>query len=181
MTDDMKKYWDQRRRSAEQAPHFKPAHETQGKSISMPNFGQPPNGPAPMDRDVTSMLQNRLQQQMMQSQMGPTQAQVVDLQEGLPYYISVENSFGGTTPLIRSAGIINGRTSKNVQIRKEVKGYLIDNLPSVDMSKMTENPGRMINLVEISVPFLGNFLVPKEAIIRKESSPFGDGRSILKG
>lgn len=180
MSDDLKKYWDARRRAAEQAPHFRPAHETQG--VRMPDFGTVPNGPAPRgDADVSHMLQNRLQQRMMQQQMGGAGAPVADLQEGLPYYTAVENSFGGTVPLIRTAGVIRGPTSRGVQITGAVSGYLIDNMPSVDMARIKEHPERMVTLIEVSVPFMGKFLVPKEAVQRRDAGPLGDGRTILKG
>lgn len=182
MADDLKKYWDARRKAAEQAPHYRPAHETQG--VRMLDFGSQPNGPAPRqgrDADVSHALQNRLQQRMMQQQMGGAGAPVADLQEGFPYYTAVENSFGGTVPLIRTAGIIKGPTSRNVQITGTVSGYLIDNMGAVDMARIKEHPERMVNLVEVSVPFMGKFLVPKEAVMRRDAGPLGDGRSILKG
>lgn len=184
MSDDLKKYWDSRRKAAEQAPHHRPAHETQGVRMpNMPDFGRGPNGPAPQqgDRDISGMLQQRLQNQMVQNQMGGGASAVADLQEGLPYYTSVENSFGGTTPLIRTAGVIRGATAKGVQIKREVRGYLIDGMASVDMSQMKHRPDLMVTLVEVAVPFMGTFLVPKEAVMRRDAGPMGDGRSLLKG
>lgn len=182
MADDMKKYWDARRAAAANAPHYRPAHETQGiRAPNMPDFGSHPHGPAPShDRDVSAMLQQRLQQRMVSDQMGGS-APVADLQEGLPYYTAVENSFGGTAPLVRTAGVISGPTARGVQIKREVRGFLIDNMQSVDMSKLQGRPELMVTLVEVAVPFMGSFLVPKEAIVRRDGGPLGDGRRMLKG
>lgn len=184
MADDLKKYWDSRRQAAEQAPHHRPAHETQGVRMpNMPDFGRGPNGPAPQqgghDRDITGMLHQRLQAQAVQGQMGG--GAVADLQEGLPYYTAVENSFGGTAPLIRTAGIIKGATARGVQVKREVRGYIIDGMVSVDMARLKERPDLMVTLVEVAVPFMGSFLVPKEAVVRRDAGPMGDGRKLLKG
>lgn len=167
MTDDpMKKYWDQRRAQAanQQQPH-------QGH----PNFGSRPNGPAiPQDGDITNMLIKRVADAAMNQQSSTTA--VVDLIEGYPYYVAVENSFGGTQPIIRKAGVISGNTSRNVQLKKEVTGILInENQAIIDLAKPDSN--QKISLMEISVPFIGSFLVPKESIVRKSPS----GRNILKG
>lgn len=188
MSDDLKKYWAQRQQAAEQAPHYRPAHETQGIDVSKLNtpdyqkdFGVDSNG----DRDISGMLARRLQQRAMQSQMQPHHAsqggaEVVDLREGMPFYISINDSFGTNTPIARQAGIIGGQSSKSVQIRKEVQCYLVESTGVVDIGKIQQSQTPK-TFVEVSVPFVGNFLVAKETVIHRNAGPFGNGKMLLKG
>lgn len=144
-----------------------------------PNFSRPANGPAPQEFDITDKLQQRVMQRAGQGASGGAGA--ADLVEGLHYYTRLQTeAFGHTVALFKTAGIINGPTSKGVQVKGEVSGYVIDNMNSVDMSKITENAEKVV-LVEVQVPFLGTFLVPKEAVINRGSGPMGDGRTLLKG
>lgn len=146
------------------------------------NFSRPPNGPAPrQDIDVTDLLKQRLMQGVVSSQ-GGQRGGTADLVEGMPYYTRIQSdNFGHTAPLFKQAGIINGPTSRGVQVKGELAGYIIDNIRgAVDMAKIADS-GDKISLVEISVPFLGTFMVQREAVINKNSGPLGDGRRILNG
>jgi len=153
-----------------------------GTMRSGPNFGMKPNGPLPrngQDFDITDALQSRVAQRAMEQSTG---GRTADLVEGLPYYTNLKSqAFGHTIALFKTAGVIGGPTSKGVQVKGEVKGYLIDNLSSVDMSKINEEPERMVVLVEVNVPYLGTFLVKKEAVIARSPGGLGDGRQLLKG
>jgi len=164
-------------RQAGQVPVAKPVPNA-------PNFSRPPNGPAPRTEnnlDITDILKQRLMQGAVSTQMGG-RGGPADLVEGMPYYTRIQSdNFGHTALLFKQAGIINGPTSKGVQIKGELAGYIIDNIRgAVDMAKITDS-GDKISLVEISVPFLGTFMVQREAVINRNSGPMGDGRRILKG
>ena len=152
-----------------------------------PNFSQPPNGPAPRVEngtgiDVTDILKQRLMQGVVSSQGRQNGGSSADLVEGMPYYTRIQSdNFGHTAPLFKQAGIINGPTSRGVVVKGELAGYIIDNIRgAVDMAKIADS-GDKISLVEISVPFLGTFMVQREAVINKTSGPLSDGRKILKG
>lgn len=185
MSDDMKKYWERRRQEAETQPHYKPAHELQNVDVSKLLNGYTTDG-GNSDFDLSSRLVNRLQMRAAQQQMaphhqGPGSAEVVDLREGFPYFISINDSFGTSTPIVRKAGVIGGPTSKSVQIRKEIRGYLVESHASVvDIAKI-QGTQELVTLVEVSVPFVGTFLVNKEAILYRNAGAFGNGRTLLKG
>jgi hypothetical protein len=154
---------------------------------SGPNFGMKPNGPLPspgQDFDITSQLQSRIAQKAAEQSFGGGGGQVADLKEGMPYYTNLKTqAFGHTVPLFKTAGTIQGPTSKGVTIKGEVKGYLIDNLASVDMSTINERPELQVVLVEISVPYVGSFLVKKESIVNTSRGMLGatNSKQVLKG
>lgn len=186
MSDDMKKYWDSRRQQAESQPHYKPAHEIQNVDVSKLLNGYATDDDGNSDFDLSKRLVNRLQMRAAQQQMaphhqGPGSAEVVDLREGFPYFISINDSFGTSTPIVRQAGVIGGPTSKSVQIKKEIRGYLVEShMTVVDIAKI-QGTQALLTLVEVSVPFVGTFLVTKEAILYRNAGTFGNGRTLLKG
>lgn len=179
MKDDWEKeYWAKRAQGQDLS---KPSTMRSG-----PNFGMKPNGPLPrngQDYDITDALQSRVAQKAAEQMSGAGGGRTADLVEGMPYYTNLKaQAFGHTIPLFKTAGVIGGPTSRGVTVKGEVKGYLIDNLQSVDMAKINEEPERMVVLVEINVPYLGTFLVKKEAVInRSGSGMLANGRQVLKG
>ena len=167
------KYWQQRQDG-------KPNPATQPIVPGAPDFSRPLNGPLPTqgEWDISDKLRNRVLQKAATQGSGGGPA---DLVEGFPYYTRLQtDSFGHTIALFKTAGVINGPTSRGVQVKGEVSGYLIDGMNNVDMSKIKEQ-SQPVALVEVSVPFLGTFLVSKEAVINRGSGPMGDGRKLLKG
>jgi len=193
--DDLKKYWAQRAQQAENLPHYKPAHETLGLDVSKlarqfageisPEISSNRNG----EIDATALLAKRLAARgpggpgFQHHEAGPSK-EVVDLKEGLPFYVNINTAgLNDSTRIFRQAGLIGGKTAKGVQITGESSGYLTEYAAVVDISKLktTQNP---VSLVEVSVPFTGRFFVPREAIIRKENPSnhnFGGNRTLLKG
>lgn len=166
------KYWQQRQQG------------TNVPKPGAPNFARKPNGPLPEqgDWDITDRLKAKIQQQAALTSMGQGESQgTANLVEGLPYYTRLQSeNFGHTASLFKTAGIIQGPTARNVTVKKEVTGYVIDNMQTVDMSRIGE--GMKVSLVEVSVPFLGNFLVPKEAIVKiNQANLTGNNKIILKG
>jgi hypothetical protein len=160
MQDWEKKYWQQKQQQA--------AAKQQQQRQQAP-------------RDVSDQLQARIQSMAAASQNSEG-GTVVNLREGLPYFTKLNTqNFGNGATLFKSAGVISGQTSKNVTVKKEVSGMVVDNVSVVDFGKIQENPLPNITLIEISVPFLGVFFVQKEAVISTNSGPLGDGRNLLKG
>jgi hypothetical protein len=146
-----------------------------------PDFSRNLNGPLPTqgEWDISDKLRTRVLQKA--ASQGSGGGNPADLVEGFPYYTRLQtDAFGHTVALFKKAGLINGPTSRGVQVKGEVSGYLIDGMNNVDMSKIKEN-SEPVALVEVSVPFLGTFLVPKEAVVNRGSGPMGDGRKLLKG
>jgi hypothetical protein len=135
----------------------------------------------PAIKDISDQLQARIQSMTVASQNSEG-GKVADLREGLPYFTKLNTqNFGNGATLFKSAGVISGKSSKNVTIKKEVNGMVVDGVSVVDFGKLQENPLPNITLIEVSVPFLGVFFVQKEAVVSTNSGPLGDGRSLLKG
>lgn len=174
MTEDWeKKYWDKvadnngvsRSRTLcppsnpRDLPHYEPAHVTQNRERNYKNI----SADGWQDLDATSALQNRAMPGPAQNSHSQT-SQMVMVQEGAVYYRSIQNDgFGTTMPMVRNCGPIVGVTGKEFQYKRDTHCYLIDNMNVVDLSEI--NPNKMLNLVEVSAPFLGSFLVEKSSII----------------
>ena len=161
--DPMAKYWanratqvQQNQRPAQQSPHR--PNQT-GREI-----------------DATNMIQQRAMMNAIQPDAG--NSQTVYLREGAKYYRQIQNEsgFGTTTPLIRSMGPLANVAAKEFSIMGEIKGYCVDDLPRIDLSKMNEEPARMLTLVRVRAPFAGDILIEEKNIIRNAS-----GRNILRG
>jgi len=162
--DPMAKYWanraaqvQQNQRPAQQSPHSRP--NPMGREI-----------------DATNMIQQRAMMNAIQPDTG--NSQIVYLREGAKYYRQIQNEsgFGTTTPLIRSMGPLANVGAKEFSIKGEIKGYCVDDLPRIDLSKMNEEPARMLTLIRVSAPFAGDILIEEKNIIRHNS-----GRNILRG
>jgi hypothetical protein len=157
-----------------------------GTSSPAPDFSRKLNGPMPTqsgEGDISHLLATRVQQKAAElASGGGSNGYTADLVEGFPYYTKLQaEPFGHVVSLFRTAGTISGPTARGVQVKGEINGYLIDGINAVDMSKIKDRNDLQVALVEVSVPFMGTFLVPKEAVVKKGSGPTGDGRKLLKG
>ncbi len=134
----------------------------------------------PLNReiDATSIMQQRAMMGHAVNQQQSSTTQVVYLREGAKYYRQIQNEsgFGTTTPLIRSMGPLSNVGAKEFSVKGEIKGYCVDDLPRIDLSKMNEEPARMITLIRVSAPFAGDILIEEKNIIRSHAD-----RSILRG
>ena len=164
MTEDpMAKYW--AKRAAEVQQNQRPTQQS-------------PHRPNSTGReiDATNMIQQRAMMNAIQPDSGNNQ--IVYLREGAKYYRQIQNEsgFGTTTPLIRSMGPLANVGAKEFSIMGEVKGYCVDDLPRIDLSKMNEEPARMLTLVRVRAPFAGDILIEEKNIIRSNA-----GRTVLRG
>lgn len=145
MKDDLKAYWDIRRRELEQ--------QQQNKGIT-PQTNQ---------------------------SMNNTSNVTVDLREGFPFFSMINSEFTMESLAI-PAGQINGPTSKNVYMIKEMSVHIVSQNQTVDLMKI--DPSQKKTLILVKVPFVGSFLVPKEAVIFKDSintTNVFNGKNILRG
>jgi hypothetical protein len=53
-------------------------------------------------------------------------------------------------------GALNGVNGKEFAIMGEMRAYCVDNLPTIDLSKINQEPGRMLDLVRVRAPFAGD-------------------------
>lgn len=164
MDDWENKYWSNR------------AAQLQQQQQQRPQYQQPTRPPVP-EIDVAGMLMQRAMTQQ------PTSSGAVYLREGANYYRQIQNSdgFGTTTPLIRSMGELTGVANKEFAIMGEMKAYCVDNLSSIDLSKINEQPQRMMSLVRVRAPFAGDLLVERSAIVNGGNNASYGGKSLLKG
>lgn len=137
---------------------------------------QRPQTPQYRDVDVASAL---MQRTMLAQQPSGNAAY---LREGANYYRQIQNNdgWGTTTPLIKSMGTLNGVNGKEFAIMGEIQGYCVDNLSTIDLSKINEEPQRMLQLIRVRAPFVGDILVERSAIVNSHNVGVG-GRTILKG
>ena len=144
-----------------------------------------PAPPPPPTRDVEINAADIMAQRMMGGLLGGQQQQqgnsAVYLREGATYYRQIHNpdGFGTTMPLVRSMGPLTQVTGKMFTTKGDLKGYCIDDLPSVDLSKANDHPERMLQLVRVSAPFVGDILVPRTAVIEANQNP--GGKQLLRG
>jgi len=104
-------------------------------------------------------------------------APMVMLREGARFYRAVQaEKWGHTQTMVRSGGEVQGVAGREFQLKGESQCYCIDNLPVVDLTQV--NPQHMLNLVEVSAPFVGTILVERSAVV-----PVGrtGGPQLLKG
>lgn len=139
---------------------------------------QAPHNPMGREIDATNIMQQRAMMGAVMNQQQSSNSQVVYLREGAKYYRQIQNEsgFGTTTPLIRSMGPLSNVGAKEFSVKGEIKGYCVDDLPRIDLSKMNEEPARMITLIRVSAPFAGDILIEEKNIIRSNA-----GRSVLRG
>jgi len=140
-----------------------------------------PQRPSPSDfRDVdtSALLQQRMMSGITQGAAGQSS---VLLREGVTYYRQIQGGegFGSTMPLVRSMGPVNGVGGKEFVVMGEVRGYCIDNLSNVDLSKVNDQPDRMLRLVKVRAPFVGDILVEQSAVVY--TSPAKQQQTLLKG
>jgi len=124
------------------------------------------------------MSQRAMTNQALGSNSGGSAA--VMLREGMPYYKLIPNpdGFGTTTPLIRHMGPLSQVAGKEFVVMNEIRAYLVDNSPVVDLSKISSSPEKFLNLIRVRAPFAGDILVAKEAVVFSTS---GISRGVLKG
>jgi len=164
MDDWEAKYWANRAAQIQQQPQ-------------RPQYHQQPTRPQMPEVDVAGML---MQRAMMQQ---PTSSGAVYLREGANYYRQIQNpdGWGTTTTLIRSMGALSGVANKEFAIMGEMRAYCVDDLPSIDLSKINEQPQRMKDLVRVRAPFAGDLLVERSAIVNGGNNTSYGGKSLLKG
>lgn len=173
--DGLDAYWAKR---AKELPHHEPAHVTQARNMPQQLLQRQQQMNAhSKDLDVSNLLQ----QKMLSAQTG---GQAVSLRDGFPFYKAIDSQgFGHTVTLAKKAGTTGGPTAKSVFLKNERKCLVVDDIQSIDFSKINEASPNIITLVEITVPYIGGFLVQKEAIVSNNvnlTSP-GNSRQILKG
>lgn len=134
---------------------------------------QKPQTSAYPEIDITAQLQQRAMNFNQPEREG------VFLREGGQYYRQIQggDGFGNTMPLVRSMGPLANVYGKQFVVMGDFRGYCIDNLQQVDLSKINEEPERMLVLVRVRAPFAGDMLVPKSAIIESSNA----GKQLLRG
>lgn len=142
---------------------------------------QKPQAPAGGSREIDAgalMAQRVMTNQALGSNSGGSAP--VMLREGMPYYKLIPNpdGFGTTTPLIRHMGPLSQVAGKEFVVLNELRAYLIDNSPVVDLSKISSSPDKFLTLIRVRAPFVGDILVAKEAVVFSTS---GISRGVLKG
>ncbi len=164
--DPMAKYWANRA-----------AQVSQQQQNQRPTSQHPHSNPG-REVDLSNMIQQRAMMGGLMQQ--PSNSQIVYLREGAKYYRQIQNEsgYGTTTPLLRSMGPLANVNAKEFSIMGEIRGYCVDDLPRIDLSKMNEEPARMLTLVRVRAPFAGDILVEEKNIIRSNVT---GGRNILKG
>lgn len=178
-----KKYWANRARQLQGLPPERSAH--------VPNM--PHHQSMDGEVDVTSLLASRLNQQlsnapyqgMIMNPQVPQQqsANMCTLAEGHEYYIKIQTGeFGGHNVLVRTVGVLQNLQGRTFEILSEVKAYVIDNLPAVDLSKIHEYDQKISNqLVCVRAPFIGTILVKKEAVQQSGTASLSSNGKLLFG
>lgn len=163
------KYWANRAAQLQQQRGMQPQR---------PQYQQQPTRPQIPEVDVASMLMQRAMMQQPQNGGAP-----IYLREGANYYRQIQNNdgFGTTTPLIKSMGALNGVNGKEFAIMGEMRAYCVDNLSTIDLSKINQEPGRMLDLVRVRAPFAGDLLVERSAIVNGGNNISYGGKTLLKG
>jgi len=177
-----KKYWANRERQLRGLP---PENSNSPTTYNRNNNGE---------IDITAMLAARLQQQHntspyhagMPSVINPQQAQtnsdrMCTLVEGHEYYVKVQTGeFGGSNVLVRTVGVLQNLQGRTFEILSEVKAYVVDNLPTVDLSKIHEYDQKISNqLVCVRAPFVGTILVKKEAVRQSGAASLANGNILF--
>jgi len=184
MSDDMdweKRYWANkaRERTTGKSQERLPAGI---RPVALPDgYTNSRNG----EVDVSSMMAQRVA-----SQVGGGTApggRSCTLKEGYPYYSKVQTGeFGSTAVLVRSVGTLNGISGRTFEVLSEVNAYVIDNLPTVDLSTLPQQSHLSKELVAVRAPFIGNIMVPRDAIMESLTTnavgvvSYG-GKRMLKG
>lgn len=178
-----KKYWANRERQLRGLPPE--------ANNSQPAYARTTNS----EIDITSMLAARLQQHHAQSytpamppvvnvqQTQNTSDKVCTLIEGHEYYVKVQTGeFGGENMLVRTVGVLQNLQGRTFEVLSEVKAYVVDNLPAVDLSKIHEYDQSIASqLVCVRAPFVGTILVKKEAVQRSASASRAPNGRLLLG
>jgi hypothetical protein len=148
------------------------------EQIRQQRYQQPTRTQVP-EVDVASVLMQRA----MTGQQTQNGGAPVYLREGTNYYRQIQNNdgFGTTTPLIKSMGPLNGVNGKEFAIMGEIRAYCVDNLSTIDLSKINQEPERMLDLVRVRAPFVGDLLVERTAIVNDGNNRTYGGKTLLKG
>jgi len=174
-----KKYWADKQQQqqggqpghpSQERPHFEPVHVTQDRERNAHNPQHNPHAPTGQwqDVDAMSMMRNNQQGGMAIPGMSPPPASegtpMVMLREGAKFYRAVQaEKWGHTQMMVRSGGEVQGVAGREFQLKGESQCYCIDSLPVVNLSQVY--PQLMINLVEVSAPFMGTILVERSAVV----------------
>lgn len=180
MSDWEKKYWDYRNKQLQGQPTAPIASNHIPQHVARQQNGE---------IDVTSALAARLSQMHGPMSATPFPAQNQNnsnsctLREGYEFYHRINTGeFGGTNVLVRTAGQLQNLQGKTFEVVNEVRAYVVDNLPTVDLSKIHEyDQTHACELVAVTAPFAGTILVKKEAVIKTTASNSYSGKSLLRG
>lgn len=181
-----RKYWADK---AAKLPHYKPAHELQGGQNT---FQQGPRANVPQGNggvvDITAALQQRIAQQGIPGfgqQPSAISAKVCFVKEGFQAYRMLPtDGFGSTVPLVIPIGQVSGMAGKQFERTELKRCFVVDNSAinsKVDLSEMSNHPEKFMNLVQVSAPFAGSFLVAESAIVPFNQQQGSNSNKILKG
>ena len=188
--DNEKAYWAKR---AQDLPHYEPVHQTQPQQ-------QQRHAPAPQqnggygDMDLTAALAQRAMQAQQQQVSAPqyrgtppTQHQqqqapqrTAYIRENSQTYRVVDHqAFGTTKTLAMHVGPLNNDlVGREFEIKGVVECLVVEGNQPIDLGKMSENPGKLVRLMKLSAPFIGDILVPESAIVRSQQN---SGTQLLRG
>lgn len=173
-----KKYWADR---AAKMPHYKPAHETQN-NISVQGYTQPhiPNNGIV---DVTSALQQRIAQQA--SMASAHTANVCMVKEGSrAFRMLPTDGFGTTVPLVVDMGPLTNVAGKQFENKGYKRCFLVDNNNighTVDLSEMSNQPDKFLNLIQLNAPFIGSIFVSEQSMVEINQTQNNHNKNLLKG
>ena len=185
-------YWEKR---AQDLPHFEPAHkQQQQQQPPQQQPTQPQHQGGYGDVDLTAALARRAMQQQTQPhqmqqpryQGSPPQQQqqapqrTAYIRENSETYRVVDHQGFGTakTLAMHTGPLNNNMVGREFEIKGQVECYLVDGTSPIDLGKMSEHPGKLIRLVKLSAPFIGDILVPESAIVRSHQN---SGAQLLRG
>jgi len=177
MSDWEKKYWEYRNKQLQGQPTASPTNH---------HISQRPMPQENGEIDITAALASRLS-----GMYGPmshipipqnhSNVNTCTLREGYDFYHKINTGeFGGTNMLVRKAGVLQNLQGKTFELINEVKAYVIDNLPAIDLSKIHEYDQTYANqLVCVRAQFIGTILVKKEEVV--VNSTASNVQNILRG
>jgi hypothetical protein len=178
MSDWEKKYWEYRNK------------QLQGQLTASPTNNHVSQRPIPQQNgeiDITTALASRLSGMYGPMSHAPmsqnhSNTNTCTLREGFEYYQKINTGeFGGFIVLVRTVGVLQGLQDRQFELLNEVKAYVVDNLPTVDLSKIHEyDKTHGCELVAVRAPFLGTILVKKEAVEKTTASNSGN-KTLLRG
>lgn len=146
--------------------------QLQQKKIEQHKQQQKANG-GYADADISRHLMNKAINQDMGQQSSGKNCKLVP---GAKFYRNLAvNGFYPKFPIVREGGIVpnNGQT---FEYKGNVRCVLVEGNNSIDFSAIDENSSNLIELTQVSSPFIGTVLVEKRHVIQE-----GKQNNILLG